>query len=422
MNTSIQLPFDQPIEEIGKRTTEDPDTECESIGYAVNRIYGPDMVADQESVYLSQITHSKRGFDENLFQVSVRVVGTILCNLHQISEPASKVVDKFRRGEVFSLAVTRGISRPGQESECIQRVDGGYKVVINKRLIGGLEKAQHIIFYINSKTQSLMFVLSTHSVEFKKVWQYKNSEVSNLTGRVFVPDSAVLAEGFMANCVLETALIEERDGVDAVNFLRSTWPSHALINDTRLEMLAFRCAQKYVVFAPQRLLIREPLVLSLKLLTAITVCAHASREANKLCFNDVQKAYTFGIAGGTSQYIKEQLWQRRKQILQLLAPRSRESSHNQCPITNTLIKLLVILDEEEMCNDDSSKHLYGLLLAKITLIVSLKSLSRQKFRFIGARYLNLHLPAIRTEFATILGARILDETHQSNQEFHRLCA
>ena len=397
--------------------------EIESLGAATRAIYSADMRADLGSVYQYQTAHSRRNYDENLFQVSVRVVGCILHNVQKMNPEQHGVISRFLNGEVFSLAVTRGIDPTTGEParEAIRRIEGGYEIVVNKRLIGGLSKADNVICFVDDGTKTLLFEVPAVALSVKQVWRYGADDVSDLTGRVHIPESSVLAEDFMAKCILETALLEERDGLDAMNFVKKTWSASILDRRARIETLACRCAQKYEVFTPKRSLLRTPLILALKLITANTVNDLAARRSDHLSFADIQKAFTFGIAGGTSAFIEDQLWQRREDILTVLEKRLKELDPSRSRELVSILRLLQNILGEEYCTSDRDKRHMSIMLARIILLFVLFTLPKPSFRIVGDAYLKMELPAIRRMFVEILGSRILDPSLFASQEFARLC-
>lgn len=397
--------------------------EVAMLGHAARQIYSSDLRADPEAVYRLQTSHSLQNFDENLFQVSVRVVGSILQNLDRSSPQYADLKSRFLSGEVFALAVTSGLSSTveGPVRESVKRVDDAYQVLINKRMIGGLAKADTVICFVEDGKYCILFEAPVDRFDIRTAWAHGPDMVFDFSGQVVVPNSKILATDSPAKCILETALLEERDGLDAMNFVRRTWQPGELDDVARIEVLACRCAQKYCVFAPSPSLMRAPLILALKLITAEVVNKLALQYGEGLNFADLQKAFSFSIAGGKNAYVEDQIWLRRKEIYYML---SAELKKRNCEVYGDLIRLIRILEdicEQDFCASDRDYRKFAAVLAHLTLCFALLTLHRTHFRSVGQKYLATKLPNLLSHIVEILGARIYDEGFFASREIRKLC-
>jgi len=383
----------------------------------------PDRV-DRCLIRTAQTQFQKQGYDENIFQVSVRVCGQILFTLHKMGLLSDNIFGVFLSGQtLYSLAITEGVGATGDHRlDSVRETAAGYTIRINKRLICGVDKTDFTLVFVAIEKNSYLFRIDNGLLTPRRMWTHGPCTLFRLKGDVKVPAESLIAEGALARSIVEDALYEERDGLDALNFLATMTPFKTLARGEKIAVLIYRLCYSQVIFAPLDVHYRRLLILALKISTASTVAEivfglEASAE-------DKTKAFTFSIAGGSDRYIKSLIWTYRKIYLKTIDNLVRKKSITGPPAR--LFALIKRLETDDIVENELEETAFVEVLISLFVTIVILSLARDSGsklqQSLATLYFDHAAPANDRRLARLLGARILDLDLEVTRVFCQMLA
>lgn len=379
---------------------------------------------DRKALRTAQTEFQRRGFDDNIFQVSVRVCGQILSNLHRLALVEDHVIEDFLSGRtLYSLAITEGLEDDFKQGSSVEAQTGDtYLMSLNKRLICGIDKTDFTLCFISDPPNAYLFRVDNTKIRSRQTWAFRSCKLFDLDGQIQINKQDLIAEGSLARSIVEDALYEERDGLDATNFLKAAVPFRTLTRENKISVLLCDICQKEIVFSDRDPHYRKLVILALKIATAQTA---ADAILSAAVQPDVKlKALSYNIAGGSELYIKSLIWDYARIYAKTITLLFKSKE-----IPDEFTILLKLIDEivsKNIARTETQREMVAETILSVflpALVLSLASDGRAKrYSMLATLYVSQTMTKNIERLAKILGTRIYDEHLDVAQLFGKLIA